>query len=244
MAEGRVEDIYTRLKAMAVGFGLRPGERLNEGVLARQMGVSRTPLREALNRLVAEKLVVMRPGAGFFCRELDPQTVFDLFELRGVIEVAAARLACVRASDSDLAALRDDLHAGGIEVAGLTVAEACARDEAFHVGIARASGNAVLLGELQRINEKIRYIRWVRMTLGRLRVSKQEHKRIMAALIVRDADAAGATPGAHIARRMDQITEAVRAGISSIYMESAGAVAGRVLAGEQPLGEKPLGEQA
>jgi len=233
MSETRVEDIYGRLKQMAVGFRLRPGDRLNEGALSREMGVSRTPLREALNRLVAEKLVDFRPGAGFFCRELDARTIFDLYELRQVIECAAARAACARASDADLHDLGEALHATGIEVAGLTIAEACARDEDFHIGIARLGGNAVLVATLKRINERIRYIRWVRLSLGALRTSKSEHVRIMQALAARDADLAATVMGAHIAKRMDQITDAVRHGISSIYMDQPGALADRMLSGEE-----------
>ncbi len=230
MAEGRVEDIYLQLKEMAVAFHLRPGDRLNEGALSRQLGVSRTPLREALNRLVAENLFVFRPGAGFFCRELDPQTIFDLFELREVIEVAAVRMACERATDAALGALGDALYATGIDVTGLTVAEACTRDEAFHLGIAELSGNAVLLVELQRINERIRFIRWTQMSLSRVQVSKEEHKRIMAALVARDSDCAAAAVVKHISRRMDQVTQAVREGISNIYMDRDGALPDRIIA--------------
>ena len=89
MAGPRVDDIYDQVKAMAVSFRLRPGDRLNEVALSRDLGVSRTPLREALNRLVAERLFDFRPGQGFFCRPLDAQSVFDLFELRQIIESAA-----------------------------------------------------------------------------------------------------------------------------------------------------------
>ena len=93
MTDGRADNTYNRLKAMAVGFEIKPGDRLNEGTLARELGVSRTPLREALNRLVAEQLFDFKPGAGFFCRALDPQTIFELFEFRQIIETAAVRLA-------------------------------------------------------------------------------------------------------------------------------------------------------
>ena len=82
MSDGRVDKIYDRLKAMAVGFEIKPAERLNEVALSKALGVSRTPLREALNRLVAENLFDFRPGSGFFCRVLDPQSIFDLFELQ------------------------------------------------------------------------------------------------------------------------------------------------------------------
>ncbi|WP_210311639.1 GntR family transcriptional regulator, partial [Brucella endophytica] len=66
MSEGRVEALYAQLKEMTVNFRLRPGERLNEVMLARELDASRTPLREALNRLVAEQLIDFQPGKGFF----------------------------------------------------------------------------------------------------------------------------------------------------------------------------------
>ena len=232
MAQGRVEDIYRRVKQMAVTYRLRPGERLNEVALSRALGVSRTPLREALNRLVAERLLEFRPGSGIFSRALDAQSVFDLYELRQIVECAAVRLACRRASDADLAALRAELIATGLDVAGLTVAEACARDEAFHAQIARLSGNAVLAADLDRINERIRYVRWVSLSMGRIRGSKDEHRRLMEALIARDAEAAEATVSGHIARRMDEVVEVVRQGISTIYMDTTDDLMAKVLTGE------------
>lgn len=229
MAGPRVDDIYDQVKAMAVSFRLRPGDRLNEVALSKELGVSRTPLREALNRLVAERLFDFRPGQGFFCRPLDAQSVFDLFELRQIIEVAAVRAACKKASDDDLRSLRDELYATGIDITGLTVAEAVTRDEAFHLGIAKLADNAELLQTLTRINERIRYIRWISMSMDRLHRSKDEHKQVMLALLDRNADAAARVLGAHIAKRMDQVQDAVREGISSIYMEGSEVISTRII---------------
>lgn len=229
MAGPRVDDIYDQVKAMAVSFHLRPGDRLNEVALSKELGVSRTPLREALNRLVAERLFDFRPGQGFFCRPLDAQSVFDLFELRQIIEVAAVRAACAKASDEDVRSLEDELYATGIDITGLTVAEAVNRDEAFHLGIAKLSGNAELLQTLTRINERIRYIRWISMSMDRLHRSKDEHKQVMQALLDRNAEGAACVLGAHIAKRMDQVQEAVRQGISSIYMEGSDVISARII---------------
>ena len=63
-----VDRVYEQLKAMAVSYEFKPGERLNEGELAKRLGVSRTPLREALNRLNTEGFLRFTPGKGFFCR--------------------------------------------------------------------------------------------------------------------------------------------------------------------------------
>ena len=229
MAGPRVDEIYDQLKAMAVSFQLRPGDRLNEVALSKQLGVSRTPQREALNRLVAERLFDFRPGQGFFCRPLDAQGIFDLFELRQIIEMAAARAACEKASDDDLQALHDELYATGIDITGLTVAEAVSRDEAFHLGIARLSGNAELMQTLNRINERIRYIRWISMSLGRVQRSKDEHKQVMQALMSRNADEASNILGGHIVKRMDQVQEAVRHGISNIYMDGSDEISTRII---------------
>ena len=230
MSEGRVEDIYQRLKAKAVAFHLRPGDRLNEGALAKEFGVSRTPLREALNRLVAEKFFEFRAGAGFFCRGLEAQEIFDLYEMRRILEVASVRAACERATDGELLALNAALYERGLEIAGLTVAEACARDEAFHMGIAGLAGNEVVIEHLERINERTRFIRWIEMS-QRIARSKEQHKVIMAALLERDAERAADELAAHIDKRMDQILNAVREGIANIYMD------GTAVLSEQVLGE-------
>ncbi len=228
MSEGRVEDIYGRLKARVVGFGIRPGERINEVALARDLQVSRTPLREALNRLVAERLVDFRPGAGFFCRPLEPQAIYDLYELRRIIEVSAVMLACQRATDQDLAALAEDTMARGMEVAGLTVAEATARDEDFHIGIARLTGNMELAATLQSINDRIRFIRWVNMS-AQVKASKEQHRAILQALLDRDEDRAGDALADHISRRKDEVVAAVKEGISNIFMDGADELMARVI---------------
>jgi DNA-binding GntR family transcriptional regulator len=233
MSTGRVGDLYDRLKAKAVAFQFRPGDRINEGALAAEFGVSRTPLREALNRLVAEKFFEFRPGQGFFCRPLEAQAIFDLFELRRVLEEAAVRATCARASDAELAELRERLFAEGLEADGLTVAEACARDEAFHLGIAHLSGNAELSAHLEHINERIRFIRWIEMS-HRVKRSKAQHKAIMQALMRRDADAAAVAMCEHIEKRMDQILTSVREGFANIYMDGGAVVSEQLL---QEVGE-------
>ncbi|MDF0599682.1 GntR family transcriptional regulator [Psychromarinibacter sp. C21-152] len=217
MSEGRVEFLYQTLKARAVGFEFRPGERINEGMVAKELNASRTPLREAMNRLVAEQLVEFRSGQGFFCRALDPTSIFELYEMRMIIETAAARRACQRATTSDIAALRDQLEADGLTTAGLTIREVVTRDEAFHLGIARLVGNSEVVRHLDRINERIRFIRWVDMG-RRVRTTKGEHLKIMEALEARDSERAAAVLKTHVMRRMDEIVAAVREGYSNIFM--------------------------
>ena len=93
---------YGRLREMAINYRFRPGERLNEGALAKDLQLSRTPLREAMHRLVSEGLLHLVSGRGFFARPLDVKEVCDLYEARLALETAIVRLACSRATWSSL----------------------------------------------------------------------------------------------------------------------------------------------
>ncbi len=217
MAEARVETLYLELKRLAVGFDLKPGQRVNEGALAQRLAVSRTPLREALNRLVGERLLDFRPGLGFFCRPLEPQEIFDLYETRAILEEAAIRRACLRASASDIAALKAREHPPCLVDAGKSTREATASDEAFHLAIARLSGNDELVLQLARLNERIRFIRWLDVAKY-LTQTRTEHGLMIEALEARDAEEAARLIREHIGKRMDQIVASVREGYSNLYV--------------------------
>jgi len=217
MTQGRAGDLYGQLKDMAVNFRLKPGEKINEAALAKALKTSRTPLREALHRLAAEQFFEFQPGRGFFCRPLDSQTIFELYETREILEVAAVRLACVRASDDEIANLRRFLKTDGKDYVGKTVGEATRLDETFHLRIAEMAGNGELLRQLSLLYERIRFIRFLDISNRAMR-SKSAHKQIMAAIEARDADRAGEAMRSHIVKRIDQIVETVKAGYSNIYV--------------------------
>src|SRR5215471_6358552 len=96
--------VYESLRSMAIAFKFKPGERLTELDIAERFSVSRTPVREALNRLVNEGFLVA-DGRGFAVRDLDPKECFDLYELRLALEFTAVRLAVQRATDEELSFL-------------------------------------------------------------------------------------------------------------------------------------------
>lgn len=211
------EQIYDRVKSMAMTFVIRPGERVNEVELARALNVSRTPVREALNRLMMEGFLTRAPNKGFIGRPLDARQVFDLYELRGALEAGSVRLACERATDAELEELeiflRKTERPEDTAAAGLL-----ALDEAFHESIARHSRNLELAASLKAVNARIHFFRWIDMQNGRRRHTQQEHARIVRALRARDADKAVALMHAHIAHRLDQIADGIRAGFAEIYM--------------------------
>lgn len=213
-----VDWVYGELKARAVSYALKPGWRLNEGEIARSLGVSRTPLREAMNRLASDGFLTFAPNRGFFRRPLDAREIFELYEMRQTIEVASARLAARRAQAGEL----DELEAFLAESAGAgedrPVAELVAFDEGFHERLVRLTGNREMLAALRNINERIRFVRWIDMESEKRRTTQNEHARILGALRSGDADQAAALLDEHIDRRMDQIIAQVKEGYARIYV--------------------------
>jgi DNA-binding GntR family transcriptional regulator len=215
--ESQVDRLYRSVKSMAVAFDLKPGERVNEVTLAKSLGASRTPLREALNRLTSEGLLVFEQGRGFFCRQLDPKEVFDLYQTRVALEEAAVRLACARISDAALDELEAFLHRTRSAPEGRDPRVLVDYDEFFHEQLVRASGNAEMLRILRNLNTRIRFVRWIDMEQRREK-TQAEHRALLAALRQRDAEAAVALLRGHIEKRLDQITLAVREGFSRLYV--------------------------
>ncbi|WPB55194.1 GntR family transcriptional regulator [Xylophilus sp. GOD-11R] len=213
-----VEVVYEKLKLMSVNYEFKPGERLNEGVLAKALGVSRTPLREALTRLFSEGLLLFVPGKGFFCRKLDVTEVFSLYEMRKIIEVEALRISLDRAKDEDIDALLAFLDRTGPEPGDRSVDELVKLDETFHESLMAMSGNAEMLRVLQNINARIRFVRWIDIEGCDRSASQQDHRDVLLGLKARDADACIPVLARHINRRLDQISAALKEGYAQIYM--------------------------
>ncbi|WP_459617052.1 GntR family transcriptional regulator [Bordetella sp. 2513F-2] len=225
-SDSTVEKVYSRLRSMAIGYVFKPGEKLNEVALAKRLGVSRTPLREALNRLSIEGLLRFLPGKGFYCRDLDVHEVYYLYELRKAIEVAAVRLSVQRARDDDIRGALAFLDDTGPDAGERTMAELVDLDESFHERLMAMSGNVEMLRVLRNVNARIRFVRWIDMTRADRPASQREHRAVLEALLRRDEAACVAVLEKHIDRRMDQITAAIREGYAQIYMGGAEDLAG------------------
>ncbi|WP_321897042.1 GntR family transcriptional regulator [Burkholderia cepacia] len=210
-------EVFARLRDMAIRYELKPGERLNEMELAEKLGVSRTPVREALYRLAQDGFLV-ESGRGYSRRPLDVKETIDLYEARKAVERECVRLAAERASDDALHELGEFLKSSMKAPSDLPTVQLVEFDEGFHERIARASGNAELLRMLISLNERIRFIRWISMeSVGRDN-TQSEHRKILAALRARDGDTAVQLIDRHIHRRNDQIVKAITAGLARIYI--------------------------
>ncbi|MDO9712656.1 GntR family transcriptional regulator [Paracraurococcus lichenis] len=210
--------VYERIKFMAMAYQFRPGERINELALAEQLGVSRTPLREALNRLVSESFVTVVPGRGFFGRLLDAKEIHNLYEVRASLEEAIIRLACERASDEELEALETFARSRPTQDNGKSL-EALRHDEEFHLRIARMTHNAEFVRLLEGINSRIHFVRWIDMRRHE-KLDMAAHIRFAQLLRKRDIAACLTDSSLVIRRRYNEIVDVIRTGIAEIYMTS------------------------
>jgi DNA-binding GntR family transcriptional regulator len=217
-AADSAEQIYERVKTMAMTFEIRPGERVNEVEIAKSLNVSRTPLREALNRLMVEGFLTRAPNRGFIGRPLDAKQVFDLYELRRALEASIVTIACERATDDELLELERFVKASKDRPEDTNASSLLALDEQFHERLAQLTRNQEMVRAVKSINARIHYFRWIDMQNGRRRHTQQEHLRIVKALKERDAGAARELVQGHISRRLDRIVEVIRMGFAEIYM--------------------------
>lgn len=217
-SSSHVDRIYEQLKSMAAAFELKPGERVNESVLAKELNISRTPLREALNRLTTDGFLEVRPGKGFFRKMLDPKEIFELFQLRVAVECAGVAFAVQFARDEEIAELRDFLNETGGDRSHLPVLELVHLDEKFHETLLGMGGNSEFVRVLRNINSRIRFVRWVDMGRRGRSATQEEHHAILQAVSDRDARRAATLLEKHIERRMDEVTSSIREGFSKIYM--------------------------
>jgi DNA-binding GntR family transcriptional regulator len=226
-AADSVERVYAAVKALAVDYRLRPGEKINEVELAARLQVSRTPVRSALNRLERDGFVVSVPNKGFFARSLTPEAVRDLYELRAAVECAAFALACRRATREAIEATAQAWEAHAALAAPGTLDQVSLADEAFHLGLTTLSRNAQMVSALEGISSRIHFLRRIDLEdEARRGMSFAQHAKIIAALRRRDAAEGAALLEAHVtlssANAMDMVTRGLaRLFPTGIELESA-----------------------
>ncbi len=213
----RGEEVLDRLRDMAIFFEFKPGERLNEAELAQRLGVSRTPVREALMTLAFEGFLE-EAGRGYVRRKFDVQELKDLYELRLVVERDCCRYAVKRATDEQIRALADYVEHSRSVPADTSVTALVQLDEGFHQRLAQMAGN----GEMERLivwlNRRIRFMRWISMDGARREDTQEQHTALLEALQRRDEAAMVDLITTHISLRQDQIVDAVTRGLARIFL--------------------------
>ncbi len=183
------------LEAIDVGV-YKPGDRLVESDLADRFGVSRTPIREALQRLETQSLLE-RDGRSLIVASLDHNQISELYVVRRELEGLAARLAARHATDEEIRVLRDMVSA---DDALVDDPAALARaNRRFHTQIHLASHNRFLVQQLDLVHRTMALMATTSLAAkGRGEIAQDEHGRIVDAIASRDEDAADAALKEHI----------------------------------------------
>jgi DNA-binding GntR family transcriptional regulator len=183
MERKRAELIADELEGLILDGTFKDGVRLDEVQLAERFDVSRTPIREALQRLAQSRLVEQIPRRGVFVRQPGPVELIEMFEVMAELEAVCARLAASRISDAALAELHQTNARCNAAVAAQDADGYYRENERFHAILYRQSGNGFLEQECLRLHRRLRPFRRIQLRLrGRLRQSMAEHEAIVAAL--------------------------------------------------------------
>ena len=191
--------IRDSLEQRIVEGELGNGKRLDETELSRFYGVSRTPVREALQRLAESGLAEHLPRRGTFVRSPSLSQLVEMFEVMAELECMAIRLAARRATAKDIDALEKDNETCRAAVAADDTKKYYEVNARLHGRIYQMSGNSFLASEARRLHDRLRPFRRLQLRVrGRMEESMAEHDIILAALRDGDADRAMETMKKHI----------------------------------------------
>lgn len=219
---------YETLLGLIISGELPPGSSIDERALTERLGVSRTPLREAIAVLAREGLVDIRPYRGFSVHLPTRKEIDDLYQLRRVLESFGVRLAVENISNADIARLEKTLDAA---VAALEANDLDAygmHDAEFHGSLAELSRNEPLIDTLERLAQRIQ--------MGRTAANRNAHfahdaaaerDAILAALRARDGDRAAQLMDAHIAHVQRAVREEMTLGADNDRSDTGGKVTKR-----------------
>ena len=202
------EVAYRRVRAAILSGTLAAGQPLGQVEVANQIGTSRVPLREALQRLEAEGLVVLRPRRGYMVTSLDSDEITDIFDIRMILEERAGYLATLRATAGDIAEVEVLLRAmDGICVTNAEEATRFAEhNRAFHDRLYAGSGRRQLCRLMNVLRTNVeRFIRIGALIAGDMRRVHDEHHRIFEAYRKRDASAVGRLCRQHCEATRDRL---------------------------------------
>ena len=205
------DHVYAVLKQKILSCTLQPNERLVEKKLCAELRVSRTPLREALNRLSHEELVSFQPHAGYRVAGISLAGFQNLIELRSIVEPQAAALAAERATPADIAALRAQATLQYDPSEERSFAQYCQANSRFHLLVVRCARNPMLENIVMSALDM--YQRPTYLRIGRQMDPgnpSSKHHAIVDAIAAHDADAARKVMYQHIRGGGEHIMAALR----------------------------------
>lgn len=193
----RTEQAYRKLREAIHSGDLKPGDRLLEEKLARLLGISRTPVHEALGRLESEGLATKDPSRGMVVVELDATLIAELYAVREALEGTAAALAARHASEGEVLSLRQiadrdrDLSKDPERLAN--------NNRVFHEALYRSAHNRYLLKTLKALYESMALVRTsLAYSKQRIKLTIEQHQAIVAAIERQDSKSAEELARAHV----------------------------------------------
>ncbi|HET7155028.1 MAG TPA: GntR family transcriptional regulator [Hyphomicrobiaceae bacterium] len=190
---------YLKLREMIFSGRLHPNDRLVESDLAEQLNVSRTPVREALHKLISEGLVAEAPRKGYVVAEFSPEFIIDNYTVREVLEGLAARLAAQNASELEVMQLEVELDAIAEASRANDVATVADHNMNFQMLIAKASRNVVLGSVLATLQDRLRMLRGYNFHVkGRREEAIKEQRELLGAVRARDGERAEHLAKSHV----------------------------------------------
>ena len=203
------DKIYARLKALIAQRGLVPGERIFQDRLAREMGVSRTPLVNALKRLAQERLVEWVSRRGIYVTRFTKRQMARLFQVREVLEGLAVRLAAPRIDRDEVEQLVEMFRGLDVTPSPAAVRKYIERDRYFHWRFVEIAGNEQLAHAMESVN--MMFFAWQDGLVRPPAETVQEHWDILEALRRRDPDASEAAMRLHIRRSVERLEQEAKA---------------------------------
>jgi DNA-binding GntR family transcriptional regulator len=186
------DDVYLRLRDAIVGGTLAPGESLRDGELAEWLGVSRTPVREALLRLAGSGLIVARPGRSTSVAEMDEDDVRHARDVVASMHELATRVAVPDLPRSVVEEMRETNRRFAEAVASGDPESAITADEAFHGALVRASGNPAIAAVLDQFEPVVRRAEFLRFVSIDRFASVERHATLISLCEAGDAEGAAA----------------------------------------------------
>ena len=192
--------VYNQIKHRILCNEIMPGEKLHHQDLSERLGVSRTPVREALTRLVQEGYVSFLPNRGFTCKEIRIQEAEELYDLREALEAFAVEKAIAKLTEASLDQLRKKMSSYGRDVQKRFTRERLVYDQDVHMQIIRLAGNETLTNTLSHVFERIVLKRRTDGLYDPARglTAHEEHMRLLDAMEQRNIGAAVAIIREHI----------------------------------------------
>lgn len=204
------ELVCENLRQAIINGVFSPGERLMEIQLAEEMGVSRTPVREAIRKLELEGFVVMIPRRGTYVADISIKDINEVYEIRTALDILAAGLAAERINDEELEMMQRLLVEIGQHIDEGNIEKIIETDSAFHDILYQASRNERLVNIISNLREQITGLRGRSMMYpGRLTDTLEEHRAIVESIAQRDAEKAQIAVREHLENAEHTLLKAI-----------------------------------